>query len=542
MAGEHSMVYSGCKGRSPLLMPATAWQRNRISAAAWIFFASVGLLSVLSPSAAAGQGGSGSTAFRLAPPVAPHHTLWGAGACTIDPPGAVPKGPETSWMTHTAGSGEAIFRSGFECGGECSDGDIAPCYTGPPGTLDVGICRSGVETCVAGAFGWACDGEILPRPEVCNGLDDDCDGQIDEDFSIVGQPCSEGIGACYDEGAYFCDASGLVCSAQAGEPVAETCRDGIDNDCDGETDEICGYPHHFLAATANGSSVTALNHFGMPSESVTRISAGRYQIASPGSTFTCDSRPLMIATDTSTLRPASFSCSGSDFVVHLGSSNSSTEADWPFSVVVPVKMPGAATAYTSSCPTTGNCTLVSPYGITAIAHVSTGTYHITSAQCATTHRPVFAQIRFTTPLGYAVTGSNWRNTGLCRVQIFGFDGELRDANFGVWLPPVEETAWALVRSAGTLDATHHFGDPSAIWNAYRPATGTYVAEFPAWANPSAALVQSRGYSQSISGTWFDVYSRHSVTPVRDASNITYYSQSPSSGSLSNGAAQVIFIQ
>ncbi|HRQ63492.1 MAG TPA: MopE-related protein [Xanthomonadaceae bacterium] len=501
------------------------------------------ILSALSPAIAEGRDGYRSTTFQLAPPIAPQHTLWGSGACMIGAPDTAPPGPGMLRVTEIAGTSDAIFGSGFECGGECSDGDIAPCYTGPPGTLDVGICRSGVETCVAGAFGWACEGEILPRQESCNGLDDDCDGLIDEDFTIVGQPCSDGIGACYAEGEYFCNASGLVCSAQAGEPVAETCRDGIDNDCDGETDEICGYPHHYLAANVTAAgTVTVLNHYGMPGESVSRLGPGRYRITSPGGTFGCDSRPLMIAADTSTLRPTSYTCSGSDYNVYLGSNNSGSLSDWAFSVVVPVKMTGSATAFTTSCPTTGPCSLGSPFQIAAINHVSTGTYEITSPQCATTQRPVFVQIRSGTPLGYAVTGSNWRNTGLCRVQIFNFEGALRDANFGVWLPPVEQTAWALVSSSGTLSASNHFDDPSALWDTYSPGTGVYVAEFPSWANPSAALVQARGSSSFISGNWFDNYPRNSVTPVRGSANVTYYSRSVSSDSLSVGAAQVIFIQ
>tara|TARA_B100000287_G_scaffold394952_1_gene409420 strand:+ start:40 stop:1098 length:1059 start_codon:yes stop_codon:yes gene_type:complete len=63
------------------------------------------------------------------------------------------------------------------------------CYTGPEGTLMVGICIPGEVTCLEGTWGnyddnqdfipFYCEGEIIPQEEICNGLDDDCDGIAD---------------------------------------------------------------------------------------------------------------------------------------------------------------------------------------------------------------------------------------------------------------------------------------------------------------------------------------------------------------------------
>jgi hypothetical protein len=62
----------------------------------------------------------------------------------------------------------------------CQDGDSLGCYTGPPETRDVGTCRAGSRTCSDGVFG-PCVGERRPGIEVAaNGLDDDCDGTTDE--------------------------------------------------------------------------------------------------------------------------------------------------------------------------------------------------------------------------------------------------------------------------------------------------------------------------------------------------------------------------
>ncbi len=71
--------------------------------------------------------------------------------------------------------------------------------------------------------------------ETCNGIDDDCDGVVDDDVSDVGQPCSTGRGACQRAGMTVCQGGAPVCGATPGLPVAETCN-LIDDDCDGLAD------------------------------------------------------------------------------------------------------------------------------------------------------------------------------------------------------------------------------------------------------------------------------------------------------------------
>ncbi|MHC4838155.1 MAG: MopE-related protein, partial [Planctomycetota bacterium] len=97
--------------------------------------------------------------------------------------------------------------------------------------LDVGICRPGIETCDAGAWG-ACEGSVGARDEVCDGGDDDCDGRVDEDLT---RSCGSDIGACR-AGTETCQ-EGLwrACVGAVGA-TGETCDDR-DNDCDGNTDE-----------------------------------------------------------------------------------------------------------------------------------------------------------------------------------------------------------------------------------------------------------------------------------------------------------------
>jgi outer membrane protein assembly factor BamB len=106
---------------------------------------------------------------------------------------------------------------------DCGDRQNQPCYSGPPATLGVGVCHGGTHSCEddAGRKAWnACIGEQTPGPEICgNGLDDDCDGWTDEEDGATGKRCGSGP---------TCDPAAL-----------ERCGNGLDDDCDGFADEGC---------------------------------------------------------------------------------------------------------------------------------------------------------------------------------------------------------------------------------------------------------------------------------------------------------------
>jgi len=60
----------------------------------------------------------------------------------------------------------------------CEPGTTTSCYSGTPGTEDIGVCRAGTKTCVPDGTGYdACEGEIVPSTEICTTPEDEaCDG------------------------------------------------------------------------------------------------------------------------------------------------------------------------------------------------------------------------------------------------------------------------------------------------------------------------------------------------------------------------------
>ena len=131
--------------------------------------------------------------------------------------------------------GEQCQPDSGEC--PCMPGDV---FTNLPCGTDVGECERGVLACDDNAE-VTCSGGVEPQSETCNGLDDDCDGTADNNVMLG--TC--GVGVCV--APQTCASSVIVCTPGTPAVTEDTICNALDDDCDGAIDE------DFFATCGTGS-------------------------------------------------------------------------------------------------------------------------------------------------------------------------------------------------------------------------------------------------------------------------------------------------
>jgi len=138
-----------------------------------------------------------------------------------------------------------------------------------PTSCGVGACAgTGLETCTMGVWGSDTCAPGNPMAEVCDGIDNNCDGAIDN--GIASTPTSCGVGVCARTGSLSCVGGAMVDSCAPGAPIgADNNCNNIDENCNGTSDEnyvptptscgvgacfstgqmVCVLPNHALADT-----------------------------------------------------------------------------------------------------------------------------------------------------------------------------------------------------------------------------------------------------------------------------------------------------
>ena len=165
------------------------------------------------------------------------------------------------------GETESVTTCLADC--QCSGGETRVC-----GVSALGACRKGIQTCTDGSWS-ACAGEVDPANEACNGIDDDCDGVVDNIGGNAGitatqcqcfagalpvaeqcnniddncnslvddglqRQCGAAVGVCTIGTSVCAAGQWSACTGGIQPRASEICDNELDDDCNGQTDDACG--------------------------------------------------------------------------------------------------------------------------------------------------------------------------------------------------------------------------------------------------------------------------------------------------------------
>ncbi len=261
----------------------------------------------------------------------------GLGVCATSVAGCVGGSPMACQPLPVA-SAEACNGKDDDCDGATDEG------LGQL-TCGLGVCANAVEACRNGV-GQTCTPLPFATAEACNAKDDDCDGATDEALGTL--TC--GLGVCATSVAACVNGGVPLCQPNWAAQTAETCN-GLDDDCDGQSDEGMGgswcvryAPIDATLATTTSAQLVAALHALVTEGSVAfSYSGARARMYQPGGIeVRADGRIECVYTARSTTSvssdPGSFPaceladgsvCASCDVTPSLSKCSFNTEHAWP---------------------------------------------------------------------------------------------------------------------------------------------------------------------------------------------------------------------
>ena len=383
-----------------------------------------------------------------------------------------------------------------------------------------GECQQGSQTCQAGRWG-ACTGMITPTTETCNNKDDDCDGSVDENLS---REAYSGTNGCtFDQGTSkwickgICQTGKEVCTAGKWEwstkPVTpkphEICRNGLDDNCNGRMDEICGPASLAYMRYEDGfKSNRGFKYHYKDTYSgwyiFDLIDFDEYDGTSAKQKMTklnCNKSVAFITPVGSAPRTTSYFCN-KDYEIKFYTGNYIKVGSVvtgitnllrsSFTVVMADQRSGGTFGRThcgKDANNKWNCSL--PVSHTdqstkpQVIRIQTGIYEIRTPACKE-NTPFFASLYERDANKFVFTNVNHQSgRTACRVYIAKktlTSMDLVDGQFAFWFPESKNTIWAVGKSTPTASApterANNFGLQTP-WSTTYTTTNKYLVSFPA---------------------------------------------------------------